>query len=100
MSFDYEDKKSKGGRKWVPERGGPAEAEAATGDGCWVHLGCVQLQAWRRKGGRERASRWRQGSVGWAVSCSRVRSASASLHRIEQASDRFLPRMSSSQKRG
>lgn len=40
MPFDYEDKKPKGEKNWAKEREGPAEAEAAEGDGCiWALFG-------------------------------------------------------------
>ena len=63
MSFDDEDKKSQGGRKWVTERGWQAGAEAVVGDraGCI----CVQLQVWRRKG--KRGGRPGGGMVQWAA---------------------------------
>ena len=48
MSFDDEDKKSQGGRKWVMERGWQAGAKAAVGDRAGYI--CVQLQVRRRKG--------------------------------------------------
>lgn len=46
MSFDYEDRKSKGRKKWVTERGWPA----AAGDGCSWAVCTAGVEAEEREG--------------------------------------------------
>lgn len=62
MSFDEEDKTSKGEKNWAKEREWPTEAEAAEGMG---HPGSVPQRVRRQERGWARCTaRWRQ--VQWA----------------------------------
>lgn len=93
MSFDEEDKKSKGEKNWAKERERPAEAEAAEGRwGIWA-LFCS------RRGGRSVGvgpvhGQVVAGSVGTSVNCWLRWSAFTSLPQAE-ATAHFLPQVSS-----
>lgn len=97
MSFDEEDKKSKGEKNWAKEREWPAEAEAA--EGRWAPGLCSAAGAEAGAGGRSVGvgpvhGQVAAGSVGTSVSCWLRWSAFTSLPQAE-ATAHFLPQVSS-----
>lgn len=94
MSFDYENKKSSGAKSWAKEREQPAGAETA--EGRCVRLGSAQQQVQRQEcgsgpGGRPAAA----GFSGPVSALLTERPAFTCLPHVAQATDHFLPQISS-----